>query len=375
MTNSPGAKTNRSIDPTVRPSEGVLLLCRPGFERECGEEWVLRTQTQPPIFKENSGFVYGGIPAVPPLQKTTPLPVVRDLVFTRHLISGAYPVGPLPELDRVSPIMEAAATLVLPTAGSKGFGTVVVDHADSDQGRELSRFCTTLARPLANALKKRELLEKPTPGHAVPRLHVFLADAGHGYVGYTHIKTASPWPMGIPRLRYPSGAPSRAVLKIEEAFSTFFPSESISSVLSPGMTAIDLGAAPGGWTWFLAKKQIYVQAIDNGALASSLTSGPLADYVDHLEQDAFKFSPRRSVDWLFCDLVEQPKKVSALVADWIAAGRCKRALFNLKLPMKDRLAEVQRCLEPILDAARLKGLTARAKHLYHDRLEITVVVA
>ena len=57
--------------------------------------------------------------------------------------------------------------------------------------------------------------------------------------------------MGIPRLRLP-GAPSRSAAKLEEALLYFLGDEA-ERLLRGGMSAVDLGAAPGGWTWILAR--------------------------------------------------------------------------------------------------------------------------
>ena len=80
------------------------------------------------------------------------------------------------------------------------------------------------------------------------------------------------------------------------------------------------------------------------------------------------------MDWLVCDMVEQPRRIAALVAAWLDDGLCRRAIFNLKLPMKKRYDEVQLCLSIVRDA--LGGAAdLRAKQLYHDREEITVFAA
>jgi 23S rRNA (cytidine2498-2'-O)-methyltransferase len=95
--------------------------------------------------------------------------------------------------------------------------------------------------------------------------------------------------------------------------------------------------------------------------------------VRHLREDGFRFRPRDPVDWLTCDMIAQPARVAALVADWIANGHAHRAMFNLKLPMKRRSAEIERLRGLI--AARLsgagRGFELRLKHLYHDREEVT----
>ena len=138
--------------------------------------------------------------------------------------------------------------------------------------------------------------------------------------------------------------------------------------LRAGMSAVDLGAAPGGWTWQLVRRSLRVTAVDNGPMQRELMDSGL---VTHLREDGFRFRPRKPVDWLVCDMVEQPRRIAELVARWFADGLCRRAIFNLKLPMKKRYDEVQLCLSIVRDA--LGGAAdIRAKQLFHDREEITV---
>jgi 23S rRNA (cytidine2498-2'-O)-methyltransferase len=96
--------------------------------------------------------------------------------------------------------------------------------------------------------------------------------------------------------------------------------------------------------------------------------------VQHLKQDGFKYAPRRAVDWLVCDMVEQPSKVATLIGAWFAAGWCKHAIFNLKLPMKQRIAALDSALGGIRKRLDEEGINYRmmAKQLYHDREEVTV---
>ena len=97
--------------------------------------------------------------------------------------------------------------------------------------------------------------------------------------------------------------------------------------------------------------------------------------VEHRRVDGFVFQPPRAVDWMVCDMVEQPRRVAELVARWLERRWCRRAMFNLKLPMKKRYDEVQLCFSILREAARAKpdSLILRAKQLYHDREEITVM--
>ncbi|HWT53550.1 MAG TPA: hypothetical protein VN066_02000, partial [Rhodocyclaceae bacterium] len=88
---------------------------------------------------------------------------------------------------------------------------------------------------------------------------------------------------------------------------------------------------------------------------------------------AFRYQPKKPVDWMVCDMVEQPRRVAELVARWLAQGWCRRTIFNLKLPMKKRYEEVELCrslIEARLDAARMPH-TLAFRQLYHDREEVT----
>jgi 23S rRNA (cytidine2498-2'-O)-methyltransferase len=134
------------------------------------------------------------------------------------------------------------------------------------------------------------------------------------------------------------------------------------------MTAVDLGAAPGGWTWQLVSRSMRVIAVDNGPMDDALMASGL---VEHRREDGFRFRPRQRVDWVVCDMVEQPARVAALMRDWLVDGDARAAIFNLKLPMKKRWQETQRCLA-LLREALGPDWTIRARQLYHDREEITV---
>jgi 23S rRNA (cytidine2498-2'-O)-methyltransferase len=141
-------------------------------------------------------------------------------------------------------------------------------------------------------------------------------------------------------------------------------------LLRAGMRAVDLGAAPGGWSWQLAHRGLRVTAVDNGPLKGDVAHDPL---VTHLAQDGLTYRPRRPVDWVVCDMALPPSRVAALVARWIADGDARRSIFNLKLPMKKRYAETLRCralLEERVTRARIRYRLA-LRQLYHDREELT----
>jgi 23S rRNA (cytidine2498-2'-O)-methyltransferase len=175
--------------------------------------------------------------------------------------------------------------------------------------------------------------------------------------------------MGIPRLRMPGSAPSRSTLKLAEALVTFL-GDRESVLMRAGMRAVDLGAAPGGWTWQLAHRGLRVVAVDNGSLKGAVRDDPL---VTHVRADGLTYVPKRPVDWMVCDIVEQPSRIATLVARWIGEGHARHSVFNLKLPMKKRHDEVRRCDAIIRDALTSAGVRHHLvlRQLYHDREEVT----
>ena len=221
-------------------------------------------------------------------------------------------------------------------------------------------------------MKRRVLTNYETPKR--PVVHVFFIAPGCCYTGYSFSNNNSPFYMGIPRLKFPSDAPSRSTLKLEEAFHVFIPADEWDERLANGMYAVDLGACPGGWTYQLVKRNMWVSSVDNGPMAQSLMD---TGQVTWLREDGFRYRPNRNnISWMVCDMVEKPAKVAALMAQWLVNGWCRETIFNLKLPMKKRYEEVSQNLAYIQAQLDEHGVNAQiqARQLYHDREEVTVHV-
>ena len=166
------------------------------------------------------------------------------------------------------------------------------------------------------------------------------------------VKT-SPFPNGECRFAEDrSGPPSRAYLKLWEALTR------LGSWPQPGETCLDLGAAPGGWTWVLAKLGATVNAVDKAPLDEQVAAMP---GVVPLLESAFALEPR-PVDWLVCDVVAYPARLLALVQRWIAADAAKHIICTVKFQG-----------ETDLDAAEafaaLPG--GQLMHLFHNKHELT----
>ena len=55
-------------------------------------------------------------------------------------------------------------------------------------------------------------------------------------------------------------------------------------------------------------------------------------------------------------IAEKPARNAALLETWIGEGHCREAVVNLKLPMKQRYAEVKRLLERIEEGFKARGI-------------------
>jgi len=342
--------------------QSVILHCRAGFEQACAAE-ILHHAEALGIFgqvvaRSGSAHVIFN-PQEAPGRAIFALRLA-DLVFARQLIFNCTPVTDLPPTDRLTPL--------LPHIPNTVFSAVVVETPDTDEAKSLSAFCRKFTPYLERALAGMGRLNAGADHGR--RLNVLFTDAATAIIGITEPGNASPWPMGIPRLRMPAAAPSRSTLKLFEAWLTLLSDRERETTLRGGLRAVDLGAAPGGWTWQLVSKGMLVTAVDNGRMDASLMAGGM---VEHVRADGFTFKPRKRVEWMVCDMVEQPARIAALVATWLVEKRCVRAMVNFKLPMKKRFEEwlkIRELIETRTAAAGMR-LTIRAKQLYHDREEIT----
>ncbi|EKF74991.1 putative 23S rRNA C2498 ribose 2'-O-ribose methyltransferase [Alcanivorax hongdengensis A-11-3] len=332
--------------------ETLLALCRPGFENDLAAEFSFhageRMVAGYPQASSGSGYVLWHS------QQGSLVPVLsQGLIFarTQFLVSAGFEDLSDDRIGELWPLFEALAP----------FSELYLEYPDTNEGRELQRFLRGFRKALEPRLRKAGLLRKK----AGQRLHLFFSDSRNGWLG----SSDADLPLveaGVLRLKLPAEAPSRSALKVEEALIRFFGSADVLAA----KTAVDLGAAPGGWTWQLARRGIRVQAVDHGKLAPRL----LNEFpVEHIPGDAFTWRPRSGVDLVVCDVVDKPARTLQLMEKWLVQGWAQAALFNLKLPMKRRFHEAQTLLERLATGLGRHGdPVIRAAQLYYDREEITV---
>jgi len=353
----------------------LVLYCRSGFEKDCLAEITDKAMSYGVSGYGKLNAAEGIVRFYPHDPSATKRLMSQmqfsELVFSRQWFLAEVELEDLSESDRLGPIVEVFSSL-------PAMKSIVLEYGDTNEGKQLSKFCRKFSNPARQALRKEGLLSaKSNAGDRVEagdvRGHLCFISGTHVIVGQSIEGNTSPWEMGVPRLKFPAAAPSRSTLKLEEAWLQLMTAEERMSFLKFGHTAVDLGAAPGGWTWQLVNKGMKVWSIDNGPMEEKLMD---TGKVVHLQDDAFVYKPTRAVDWMVCDVVDQPAKVADRMQRWLLERWCRYAIFNLKLPMKQRWAEVQSIFDRMDGKFAEKGVSyeLRAKHLYHDREEITVFV-
>ncbi len=352
------------IDQQIPELSHLLLYCRPGFEADLAAE-ISELAAQAGVYgyvrtEAGQGYVCyicqqaGG--ALQLMQRLR----FSELVFARQWLACLPPLTDLDTADRITPLLQQLE--LLPECGE-----LWVETADTNDAKQLATFCRKFTSPCAAALRRAGRLASKR-NRRMPRLHLFFLDSRSVYLGISDPANSAADPMGIKRLKFPAAAPSRSTLKLEEAWLTFLSPREREARLQPGMTAVDLGAAPGGWTWQLVKQHFRTTAVDNGPMNAELMDSGL---VTHAREDGFRFRPQRPVDWMVCDIADQPSKVAELAALWIAEGWCRHAVFNLKLPMKKRYQALVDARERIATRLQAQPYQLQIKHLYHDREEVS----
>lgn len=167
------------------------------------------------------------------------------------------------------------------------------------------------------------------------------------------------------RMHMDKNAPSRSYLKVEEAYNL------LDCQPQANEQVVDLGAAPGGWTYSALRRKAKVIAIDNARLNKTIATHP---NVIQLKEDALKFNPgeKLNVDWLFCDITAKPEIILPVIHKWLKHGWCRKFIVNLKIGRCDPLEIIKKINDPDTGLIGYCSLL-KIRQLYHDRQEITLV--
>ncbi len=171
----------------------------------------------------------------------------------------------------------------------------------------------------------------------------------------------SDWPGGAVRFQREDGQVSRAKFKLLEAERAF------GLDFAQYKSALDVGAAPGGWTSLLLERGLAVTAIDPAELHPSLLAYPRLTYLKKNASDV-KLAPE-SFDLLVCDMSWSPMQMCKLVLELQGALRSGGiAVITVKLMHRKPLQTIREVLSRLQEAFEIR----KAKQLFHNRDEITL---
>jgi 23S rRNA C2498 (ribose-2'-O)-methylase RlmM len=213
---------------------------------------------------------------------------------------------------------------------------------------------------LAGAVASR--LQGPTPDN-----HCLVAAApGEYFVGRVlagaGISGAPFWPAGRPDLRIEPRFVSRSALKLCEAIGLF------SIPLVNRGTALDLGAAPGGWTQVLAGRGIRVTAVDPGELDPGVARLHAVQVFRGTAQ-AFVQAGVEQYDVVVDDMrLDARESARLLVAMRPRLRPGAVALITLKLPERAPSSVLKAALAALGVSYAVLGVRC----LYFNRSEVTV---
>jgi 23S rRNA (cytidine2498-2'-O)-methyltransferase len=256
----------------------------------------------------------------------------REVVWAHNIWTKA-------ELIPIVSIGDAAKKL----RERRGFGWVL-------NPIEQVRRSTLIEEQLGRKIKPKPLKFLETPSKSFGEFSLLSQD-----LMVASTETTAKVPFGDAIFEESKEAPSRAYLKLWETFTL----ENFSP--SAGQKCMDLGACPGGWTWVLANLGAHVISVDKADLDPKVLRMP---HVTQLKKDAFKLKPSDigPLDWLFSDVICEPRRLLELVHEWLESGLCHNFVCTIKFKGKTDF-------EVLNDFLKIEG--SRARHLFANKHEVT----
>lgn len=171
----------------------------------------------------------------------------------------------------------------------------------------------------------------------------------------------SEWRLGIAHY---SHTINRAEHKLDECIDFFH-------LTLPGRDALDIGAAPGGWTQTLVNRGYHVTAVDPGDMDPDIASHP---HVQHLSitAQAFLHQQTATYDLIVNDMIMDCRESARIMLDF--AGRIRPnglGIITLKLPKQKYGKKLKSAVKILRTAYDLLGI----RQLPSNKSELTVVVA
>lgn len=350
-----------------QPSKEHIIVCRPGFSEVLGRELESR-------FKITSEVVF---PSAVSVAESVKLPEISETIFGRQVLPRAVRLAFSAPQECADFVIERLQILSKRDNRAESKWTLHSFAIDDDLALKailkIQGLIKNHIQSKVPALHKRfvdaeDLASEDAPDPTTLVVQLWAANESTFFLSTATIANGVlPYAGGALRMKSIHGAPSRSSSKLSEALK-FMQRQPIG-----GETGVDLGAAPGGWTFVMALHGVNMTAIDHGELELPKDK-KLIGTVTHLKENGLKYLPPTLVDWLCCDMVMGAKQSLEVLENWIQENKMKHFIVNLKLPQDKPWPAVQEAIA-MMSKYQPGGVWKlfQARHLYHDRSEITLI--
>ena len=293
--------------------------------------------------------------------------------FVRHL-------APVQAVVNLSNTGRDIGTLALAIANLPGFQQLERGMRFAVQTRLLQTGERHVERPYSSGHLNQALAEAIAEETGAlesikkPQLVIsLLCTTEKGYIGIsTTEENLSDWPGGMRHFAQTPEQISRAEFKLLEALEVF------GVTLPAHGRALDLGAAPGGWTRLLLDVGLHVVAVDPARLDPRLIKRPHLEHYHGYAEAYLEESTKQR--WRFAvitnDMRMDAREAARLL---VQAERCLQAdgfvISTLKLPHATREIDPLKTLKEALNILHKRYTIVQARQLFHNRQEVTVIAA
>ncbi len=318
-----------------------------------------------------------GITSVPDADIKVCAERLQQAVFLRHIFPLQYTTE-ISEADGVSGIAQNALA-VLREAGIKRFSVQVRVYDESPNAPNK----TDTARMIAERISAEGYTEDVKDPEMIVSVVVQAEKRTEGQEGgkkiaYTGVSdpkdNLSAWAGGMRRYQNSDERISRAEFKLLEAIEVF------GLDLDGYRGAIDLGAAPGGWSRILALNGLNVHAVDPANLDKRLKAHngirhmqeTAQEYLLRIQTEKDRRAPiqkKRNVV-LVNDMRMDVMESVGIVCKYAQVMRIGRLIMTFKLPEQPK--KIMTIIDRGVEALSEHFSDIKVKQLFHNRSEVTV---
>ena len=380
-----GKIMKKTVKKVVTPKKMHLILCRPGFAEALASELHDRWGISGEVVHKAAVAVADSVK----------LPPLADMIFARQYLPLAMRNTGADASGVVDLLMARLAILAKRDNHKSGRWTIHSFAIDDDpaiaRGAKLEQALMVSMKGKMQAMARRhvapEVFSEGAGEVGDTLIQIFVAGPEDAWISVApRTGGMAPHIAGIQRMRATPGAPSRSSSKLSEALEAL---RVLGVEPKLGETAVDLGAAPGGWTLVMMRHGVNVTAVDHAELdlpkdkdakkdkagAKKLPKNPVGKVI-HVKENGLKFRPTEVVDWLCCDMVMGSRQTLEVLGEWLKEDLMRNFVVNIKLPQaaENSWPAVKEALE-LFDVHRSGWKVMRARHLFHDRNEVTLMGA